>query len=229
VQRFAQFNEKGQSMAKEWQSIIDDATKRIGGVNDSRCRVTVTDKFGGRGHDFQVVDKEANANGGMLVIATSIPDEREWIQWKGRTARQDRPGQFYVILDETAKPFSEPSRKKLKDELRKLSSAKGKGGESPDDQKIELMLEVADEGIDAKLKAFEMEQAQGEKLNELTEKYYAAHPRLFSDPWPFPEFKKTDAVLRRFLADWEQLKLTPAQIKQCAKDHPAYGLGIELD
>jgi hypothetical protein len=74
-----------------------------------------------------------------------------------------------------------------------------------------------------------MEQAQGEKLNELTEKYYAAHPRLFSDPWPFPEFKKTDAVLRRFLADWEQLKLTPAQIKQCAKDHPAYGLGIELD
>jgi superfamily II DNA/RNA helicase len=175
------------------------------------------------------VDKEANANGGMLVIATSIPDEREWIQWKGRTARQDRPGQFYVILDETAKPFSEPSRKKLKDELRKLSSAKGKGGESPDDQKIELMLEVADEGIDAKLKAFEMEQAQGEKLNELTEKYYAAHPRLFSDPWPFPEFKKTDAVLRRFLADWEQLKLTPAQIKQCAKDHPAYGLGIELD
>jgi len=24
----------------------------------------------------------------MLVIATSVPDEREWIQWKGRTARQ---------------------------------------------------------------------------------------------------------------------------------------------
>ena len=37
---------------------------------------------------WQVVDKESNLNGGMLVIATSIPDEREWIQWKGRTARQ---------------------------------------------------------------------------------------------------------------------------------------------
>ena len=52
----------------------------FGGKDESRCRVTITDKFGGRGHDFQVIDKEANANGGMLVIATSIPDEREWIQ-----------------------------------------------------------------------------------------------------------------------------------------------------
>ena len=41
------------------------------------------------------MDKDANANGGMLVIATSVPDEREWIQWRGRTARQDRPGQCY--------------------------------------------------------------------------------------------------------------------------------------
>ena len=48
-----------------------------------------------------MVDKESNANGGMLVSATSMPDEREWIQWKGRTARQDRPGQFYIALDDT--------------------------------------------------------------------------------------------------------------------------------
>jgi hypothetical protein len=38
--------------------VIDDATKRLGGTDDSRCRVTVTDRFGGRGHDFQVNDKE---------------------------------------------------------------------------------------------------------------------------------------------------------------------------
>ena len=53
----------------------------------------------------QVVDKEANANGGMLVIATSIPDKREWIQWKGRTARQDRPGQFQVVLNLQVRPL----------------------------------------------------------------------------------------------------------------------------
>ena len=119
VQRFAQFSPDGRSLAREWQTIIDDATKRFGNAHESRCRVTVTDKFGGRGHDFQVIDKESNANGGMLVIATSIPDEREWIQWKGRTARQDRPGQFYVILHEQAKPFNDPKHKKLKDRLKR--------------------------------------------------------------------------------------------------------------
>ena len=110
-------------MKDKWQTIIDNATKRLGGVDDNRCRVTVTDRFGGRGHDFQVVDKEANANGGMLVIATSIPDEREWIQWRGRTARQDRPGQFYVVLDQAEAPLNEPKHKKL------LEALKGKGGD----------------------------------------------------------------------------------------------------
>ena len=55
------------------------------------------------------MDKDANANGGMLVIATSVPDEREWIQWRGPTARQDRPGQFVVVLDRRAPPFSDHS------------------------------------------------------------------------------------------------------------------------
>ena len=113
VQRLSEFDANGVSLKTEWQTVIDDATKRIGTTVDNRCRVTVTDRFGGRGHDFQVMDKEANANGGMLVIATSIPDEREWIQWKGRTARQDRPGQFYVILDQRAAPFSEAQHKAL--------------------------------------------------------------------------------------------------------------------
>eukprot|EP00966_Prymnesium_polylepis_P215164 4983232-Prymnesium_polylepis.1 len=40
----------------------------------------------------------------MLVIATSIPDEREWIQWRGRTARQDRPGQVTAHARRLAPP-----------------------------------------------------------------------------------------------------------------------------
>ena len=56
-----------------WETLIADATKRLGGKDDNRCRVTVTDRFGGRGHDYQVMDKEANANGGMLVIASLDP------------------------------------------------------------------------------------------------------------------------------------------------------------
>ena len=58
----------------------------------------MTDLFGGRGHDFIVMDEMADKHGGMLVIATSIPDEREWTQWKRRTARQDKSGQYMVIL-----------------------------------------------------------------------------------------------------------------------------------
>ena len=206
VQKFAQFNERGQSLAKQWSTIIDDATKRLGGVSDSRCRITVTDKWGARGHDFQVVDKESNANGGMLVIATSIPDEREWIQWKGRTARQDRPGQFYVVLDSTQKPFNDPKHKKLAGKLRKLTD----GGSSRnvledtkranEDTKIELLLDVADDGIGERLKNFEGEQERGEKLNELTEKYYVLNPRSFDDPWPKREYLETDSVLRKVRA-----------------------------
>lgn len=152
VQRLSEFDANGRSLKPHWRTLIDDATRRVGLGSDSSCRVTVTDRFGGRGHDFQVnqasshnsvwscsddfgigirfiwapmlrsplkllmshynqvVDKESNANGGMLVIATSIPDEREWIQWRGRTARQDRPGQFFVVLDKQGKPFSQHAK-----------------------------------------------------------------------------------------------------------------------
>ena len=48
-------------------------------------------RFCGHGHDFDCLDERANAEGGMLVIATSILDAREWAQWKGRTARQVIP------------------------------------------------------------------------------------------------------------------------------------------
>jgi len=214
VQRFSEFDENGKSLRDEWQTIIDDSTKRLGGVHDNRCRVTVTDRFGGRGHDFQVVDREANANGGMLVIATSIPDEREWIQWKGRTARQDRPGQFYVLLDKAAKPFTEPNHRRLAQRIAKLTS---------EDAKIEELLDVADDGIGDKLKQFEGEQASGEKLNELTEKYYTAHPRDFDDPWPSKESNESDKKLRTFLTDYVDRR--PEEIKKLSKEL----MGIVLD
>jgi len=212
VQRFSEFDASGRSLRDDWQTLIDDSTKRLGGVEDNRCRVTVTDRFGGRGHDFQVVDRESNANGGMLVVATSIPDEREWIQWRGRTARQDRPGQFYVILSKQNKPFNDPKHKRLPLKLEKLS----------EDEKIEELLDVADEGIGDRLKAFEGEQACGEKLNEVTEKYYAQNPRQFADDWPSKDTNKTDKVLRTFLTDL--VDRPPAEIKKLAKEQ----LSLEL-
>ena len=97
---------------------------------------------------------------------------------EGTHGGQDRPGQFYVILDKKAPPFSEK-----KDLLKKVEACK-KNGEVDHDARIELMLDSADDGIGDKLKAFKEEQERGEKLNELAEKYYQANPRSFDGPWP---------------------------------------------
>ena len=211
----------GSSRNNMLRGIIDDATKRLGGAEDNRCRVTVTDRFGGRGHDFQVVDKAANANGGMLVIATSIPDEREWIQWKGRTARQDRPGQFYVILDEKAKVFREKSG--LASKVKKANFGSGEKKGKPDhDARVEMMLDVADDGIGDKLKAFEGEQASGEKLNEVSMRYFEKYPRHFDDPWPQLEKYPTDSAYRHFMCS--MIDAEPSVIRQRAKEL----LGLEV-
>jgi len=156
----------------------------------------------------------------MLVIATSVPDEREWIQWKGRTARQDRPGQFYVILNTKAKPFTD--KKDLVGKVRKAVYTTGeKKGEPDHDARVELLLDCADEGIGDKLIAFQAEQATGEKLNELAMKYYKQNPRSFDAPWPSE--LESDKKLRHLMMTLADAK--PDEIRRAAKDV----LGIELD
>ena len=54
MQRFSLFDADCRSLRDKWETLIADATKRLGGSADNRCRVTVTDRFGGRGHDYQV-------------------------------------------------------------------------------------------------------------------------------------------------------------------------------
>ena len=121
----------------------------------------------------------------MLVIAMSIPDEREWIQWKGRTARQDRPGQFHVVLDRSAPPFSE--RAGLDTLLLGMASA---------DERLAKLLEVQDESIGATLKRYALDQELGEVVNELTEAYFRQHPRSYDEPWPSKEHYVHDVQLR---------------------------------
>ena len=160
-----------------------------------------------------MVDKEANANGGMLVIATSIPDEREWIQWKGRTARQDRPGQFYVILDQMAKPFA--ANKDLIAKVKKaVHTTGGLKGQTDHDARVDILLEAADEGIGAKLATYATEQAAGEVLNAVCEKYFKKHPRSFDAPWPSE--LASDSTLRSFMA--EMSNEAPEVVRARAKE-----------
>jgi hypothetical protein len=63
-------------------------------------RVTVTTAAGARGQDYQISDEIVDKNGGLLLVLEYIPDsEREWIQFVGRTARHDHPGQYAVVLN----------------------------------------------------------------------------------------------------------------------------------
>jgi len=213
VQRFSLFDETGASLKEQWETLISDATKRLGGPANNRCRVTVTDRFGGRGHDYQVMDKEAIRLGGMLVIATSVPDEREWIQWRGRTARQDRPGQFHVVLNRTAEPFA--SHSGLADQLQGMTSP---------DQRLARLLEVADENIGSTLKKYERDQELGEMVNELTEAFFQRHPRGFDEAWPSAEHRVADVKLRGLFEQLQKTKgATVKEVQKMAKEK----LGIE--
>ena len=86
-----------------------------------------------------------------------------------------------------------------------------------------MLLELADDGIGDKLKEFGDEQASGEKLNEVTEKYYKKYPRSFDDAWPLEQHYATDVVLRRFLT--KNVEKKPNEIRTLAKNE----LGIELE
>jgi len=214
VQRFSQFDANGRSLKDQWETLIADATKRLGGSADNRCRVTVTDRFGGRGHDYQVMDKDANANGGMLVIATTVPDEREWIQWRGRTARQDRPGQFVVVLDRRAPPFTEHS-----------GLAADLSGLRTGDERLARLLEVQDETIGATLKKYALDQELGEVVNELTEGFFKQYPRSYDAPWPSEEHKVHDQKLRALFEQLAESKgASVKDFQKIAKDK----LGIEF-
>ena len=234
-------NGKGDLLKDKWAGVIEQATKRRGTHEASFCCVTVTDLFGGRGHDYSVDDELAIANGGMLVIATSMPDEREWTQWKGRTARQDKPGQFYVVLSEDREPFCEGKEgadylkefKKL-DKPDKKADKKGAAGagdappKSVDELKIESLHRRKDRHMNETLERFKSDQAKGAWLNELCEKYYAsnaadeaktARGRDERHEWPAmgsAALEETDKQLRDLLTDARSLE-SGKQIRETAK------------
>lgn len=86
----------------EFQQLVETATIPITIDGKKQWRVTVTTAVGARGQDYQISDDVVDRNGGLLLVLEYIPDsEREWIQFLGRTARHDHPGQYAVILNRT--------------------------------------------------------------------------------------------------------------------------------
>merc|ERR1719253_2592329 len=70
------------------------------GTKSKHWRVTVTTAVGARGQDYHISDELVDEKGGFLLVLEYVPDsEREWIQFLGRTARHDHPGQYAVVLN----------------------------------------------------------------------------------------------------------------------------------
>jgi len=183
VQIFAQLDPKQgrRSMKNEWGAIVERATKRLA---DGTYRVTVTDPWGGRGYDFRCLDDAVNEHGGLLLIVTSIPQEREWIQWKGRTARQDRKGQFSVVLCQADPPFASGQ----------MPGVVADALDQPDSL-IRTLLDEADTANLKKIRDNRKGVDTGRYLAELCDKYYRKYRRDTRE-WPSVQWKDKDRILR---------------------------------
>jgi len=88
--------------AEQWKENLNRSTLALGD-GDARgksWRITVTDPRGARGTDYRVDDLGVNSQGGLLLIPLTVPgSRRDWIQYLGRTARQDNRGQFCCVLN----------------------------------------------------------------------------------------------------------------------------------
>lgn len=173
-----------------WSTIIRDATQRC----EDRFRITVTDYFGGRGHDFDMHDDEAESNGGLTVIMTSIPpSERDWKQWKGRTARRDNSGQYSVVLCTEDEIFRANSTSLV---LADYQAEEDKNSCRYSEKVIDRLLELRDESQKNKLNSLSIAIEKGRLLNELCDKFYNENGAMNMNHWPDTDKEK---ILRNLL------------------------------
>lgn len=212
VQLFRQRGEDENESLLTWAQqklIIDNATTLVSGANSlgrKEWAITVTDYSGGRGHDYRILDDGADKAGGLCVIACQIPSsEREWTQWKGRTARNDRKGQYAVILsvhDEPLKGNTEllaeikvPSHgSSTLDHLTALLAPSHLEFFSSD--AIARMLATRDVDRKTIMDKRALEIVNGSITNELCDKFYDKLGRGPSADWPHSREEKE---LRDFL------------------------------
>ena len=189
-QTLLEADEHGKKLSDEWEDVIRDSTKRV--ADKSQYRITVTDYFGGRGIDYPVGRsedaEEIDARGGLMLIMTNIPDNgREWIQWIGRTARQDQKGQYAVVLSRQEDFITKcigNGRHACTSEIKTLLSSRQTEKEKAK-KVIDALLEKRNDGMAEMLSDFEDSVQQGSRLNELCDDFY----RTFGEikDWPGQE------------------------------------------
>jgi hypothetical protein len=210
AQLFTEMGADGRNM--DWRGIVERATAPIELPGGRRqWRVTVTDYFGGRGHDYRVQDEEVNEAGGLLVIMMTIPEsEREFVQWRGRTARNDRRGQFAVLLNGAEEPVSSNAS----DVEKHKSKEPGAAASVHDAGLIETLLAARDKVKRTELEGLSAKILHGQRLNELCDKFYKANPSTDGAAWPGSE---ANAALRDFLTQHAGGNVSAAECATFAK------------
>ena len=196
VQLFRQYKLNSITLDTEnWEKIVSRATSK--GPEEDRFCITITDPFGGRGHDFDVNNDEVNNGGGLAVIMTFIPaSKRVWMQCLGRTSRKDNNGQYAVVLCADCSPVSSMKNSlvdySLKDANATAIANLYKGS------LIKELLTMQDDKQRKRLSSKEEEIVSGKRANRLCDLFYKAYGSMKEGKWPSC---KEHVELRALLAD----------------------------
>jgi hypothetical protein len=147
----------------EFCQLVNRATEPVKATGEETAgkaqqawRITITTAEGGRGHDYRVVDPKIDEKGGLLLILTWVPwSEREWVQFLGRTSRQDHVGQYAVFLD------GEDDR--VQD---------GTQDQRSDENLIQTMLRIGDEDAVDTFERTAEEVQKGRVMHRLTSRFW---------------------------------------------------------
>jgi superfamily II DNA/RNA helicase len=151
------------------------------------------------------LQEHADSKGGLLVIASSIPpSERDWVQWKGRTARSDRKGQYAVVLSEDQapwggdRPLAVGERSRLENAL--LNKDRGlAGSKSFREDLVDELLAHRNRDKKNEIEENSAKVLSGQLGNELCDHYYLKFRRSKEEGWPCPRWFENDKLLRKFL------------------------------
>eukprot|EP00401_Gymnodinium_catenatum_P036399 CAMPEP_0117477808 /NCGR_PEP_ID=MMETSP0784-20121206/11017_1 /TAXON_ID=39447 /ORGANISM="" /LENGTH=751 /DNA_ID=CAMNT_0005272129 /DNA_START=45 /DNA_END=2297 /DNA_ORIENTATION=- len=154
-----------------WKENLNRATLPLGtkGRGGKSWRVTVTDPRGGRGTDYRVDDPGVDSLGGLLLIPTIVPtSQRDWIQFLGRTARQDRRGQYCAVLcaesyEALAAKYKQPLARNAGIEL------------------VDTILSWGDREVAERIRASAALYNTGVRVNEFCEEIFGRKPELLNN------------------------------------------------
>lgn len=162
-----------ESEPEQWKENLNRATMPLGasGGRNKSWRITVTDRRGGRGTDYRVDDPDADAGGGLLLIPALVPtSQREWTQFLGRTARQDRRGQYCAVL--CSKDYTAQASK-FKEQLPDRSTGL---------EAVRAILNWGDRETMERIRGSAALYNCGVRMNELCEEVFGKKSALLKDP-----------------------------------------------